>query len=501
MRQGRRRSFPGGQPRPVAAVHIESDRLQSYATRLNDMNLPRPIRRLAKQMLQRCLATFGYTIARLTSEAPVNTATGATLPIPPPHRPAHFFDATEDPPILTQAKDNYRTSSLEPRHVLPPLGRRWSGLTERLAQHIPKFETVTAAIRAAQRMDFGFESRRPAAYVKSLADYFEERLRMEYPAFAASLAEFSDTPLADPDTTIEHRGRLVSFPFYTQLRFVLTNLAHLHDLDLICEIGGGTGGPARLWLANPIRPPRTYVIIDVPESLFFSEVFLAKHFGASAVYYHTAADRLSQRSLERYRAVLVPVSRLDSLADIRFDLIINTLSMQEMSEEWVDLYMRWLDRQACRFFYSLNYFAQPLDRMVEGGNTWSPRLSRNWTARLLQFNSQRSGRNFAEIIAEKTDAPWSGDGSWQRLSDRFLTGQTYLELIDYVRATGQERLVLELLRRTLKEFPYVPQELWSLGRFLSTEAECPIYEAHRAEIDAINRQLAEIRNRGAEGAF
>lgn len=323
---------------------------------------------------------------------------------------------------------------------------------------------------------------------------------MEYPAFADSLTAFCDTPLADPDTVIEHRGRLVSFPVYTQMRFVLTNLAHLHNLDVIGEIGGGTGGPARLWLDNPIRPPRTYVIVDVPESLFFSEVFLAKHVGAGNVYYHTAPGGLAGRLIERYRVVLVPVSRLDSLAEVPFDLVINTLSMQEMSDDWIDLYMAWLDRQPCRFFYSLNYFAQPLDGMAEGGNTWSPRLSRRWTARLLQFDSQRSGRHFAEIIAEKTDDPQPDANGWGRLSARFLTGQVYLELLDHVRATGQRPLMLDLLRRALREFPYVPQELWTLGRLLSAEGD-PVYETHRSEIDAVNVRLSDIRSRGFEGAF
>ena len=120
--------------------------------------------------------------------------------------------------------------------------------------------------------------------------------------------------------------------------------------------------------------------------------------------YVTDSAPLDPNVVSRYSVILCPIRFVDAISSLGLDLVINTGSMQEMTEEWVDFWMEWLKKQTCRYFYSLNYFAQPLKFMAEGANTWSPRLTADW---IVQFQTSQSpqwfrgGRNFAEILAEK----------------------------------------------------------------------------------------------------
>ena len=68
-----------------------------------------------------------------------------------------------------------------------------------------------------------------------------------------------------------------------------TCATRIAKLDQICEIGGGFGAPARLFLTNGYRRPRSYVIADLPESLFFAECFLRATLGNDRVRYVGAA--------------------------------------------------------------------------------------------------------------------------------------------------------------------------------------------------------------------
>jgi hypothetical protein len=73
--------------------------------------------------------------------------------------------------------------------------------------------------------------------------------------------------------------------------------------------------------------------------------------------------------------------------------------MQEMTDAWVDWYMAFLDRQPCRFFYSSNFFTNPLASMKEGHNSWSPRPSAQWG--LMHSSIELGTRNSAMMLFRK----------------------------------------------------------------------------------------------------
>ena len=83
------------------------------------------------------------------------------------------------------------------------------------------------------------------------------------------------------------------------------------------------------------------------------------------------------------RILLVPLPYLDQF-DKPVDLVINTGPMQEMTDVWIDFYIDWVSRFDTRYFYSLNYVAQPLGIMGESRNLWTQRLGPDWATRHLR---------------------------------------------------------------------------------------------------------------------
>ena len=185
----------------------------------------------------------------------------------------------------------------------------------------------------------------------------------------------------------------------------------------------------------------------------------------------------------------------------------NTGSMQEMTEEWVDFWMAWLKKQDCRYFYSLNYFAQSLDNMAEGANTWSPRLTPDWIVRLQRadpaFVKQQSTRNFAEILAEKPLTKPSVSQqtllAWCELTrGRILDNQMLLEAMDIVRMYPSEDIMWDLLVRCVEEMRTIPKEAYYLAQYLAEHAS-PAFRMQNGErLENLRSQLHLVRSSGQE---
>lgn len=112
----------------------------------------------------------------------------------------------------------------------------------------------------------------------------------------------------------------------------------------ILEIGGGFGG-----LAHHLRkllPASQYFIVDIPESLMYSAIYLS-------VLHSSGRNRVLPYAsvpsdLRDPNAGFTFVSNFffDNLlaADLKFDLVINTLSMSEMAEKQVRYYCNGITR-------------------------------------------------------------------------------------------------------------------------------------------------------------
>ncbi len=407
--------------------------------------------------------------------------------------------------IVERAKGNLaQTDGDEGGVNLPSYGVRWGEYAERVGRQIADIESPASALRFAQS-GIGFEHRFPFAQVLTHFPMYERELRTEFPHYADRLDEFDDPCGSVPQTQAIVNGRQVSNIVPYLARVVMSCLTVLPDIKTVLELGGGYGAPARLWLNNRISPIENYIIVDIPQSLFFAEVFLRDQIGSDAVYYVENAEPLSEQVRSKYRVILCPVSRLSALDPLPVDLVVNTGSLQEMSEEWVDYYMDWLDRLSARFFYSLNYAAQPVNYLAESINLWSPRPSGNWRAKMLRMNPafirMQSDRNFLEAIYEQGDARLSAaeaSGRLDVLLERVMSVEIFVEAMDLFRRCPTPSLGLRILRKASRGLPYPVKEMLWLSNWL-VDRKNELSEEDRQDVEKLQSRLSADRANGVEG--
>lgn len=411
--------------------------------------------------------------------------------------------------IINKAKNHLFKANILPGKEIPSASLRWSEYLGRIRSDIDTLTTIDDAIYYAQNM-VGFDHRVHAAVVMRYFSLYEELLKNEFSHFSHDIEKVGDSPYSDPYTIATYKGRLVSNVFYYHFRYLLFCLTFIHEPKIVCEIGGGYGGPARLWLENSIHRPNTYVIIDFPECLFFAEVFLKANLCGHKFLYVTDPNQLDPLMVEKYSVIFCPISLISALTNLSMDLVINTGSMQEMTEEWIDFWMEWLKNQNCRYFYSSNYFAQPLSFMAEGANTWAPRLTSDWIVRLQSFNPTfiklHSDRNVGEILAEKPLI--RSDPNKEMLANiynsqrkRILNGQMLLEAMDIIRINPNQEIVWNLLNRCLSEMLTIPKEAQWLSNYLNNHADNFFMERNEKQLRNIIDKLNYIRFTGKENIY
>lgn len=304
---------------------------------------------------------------------------------------------------------------------------RWSPWAESYYKEASSFTTCRDVLHFAQS-GIPFDHREPVRDKKTELDTYEKMMSEEFPFRIEEQLRLFDNPESIPETLCLKYGRLVSNIFYWHLRVMFRCIEDITPLQSIFEIGGGYGSLARLWLKNESVDVKRYVIADLPESLFYSEVCLRAEFGDQIGYWEGTDPGT--------KVVLLPICRLNEYHD-KSDLVINVGSMQEMSDSWVDYYMDWIDQYAPKYFYSLNYVGQSLVHMYESRNFWAPHPSRAWTTRLIDGNvpiikAMCAGRDFAEAIYERCE-PTRKFSEWSVLGGYFFNRATYLEGLELLR--------------------------------------------------------------------
>ncbi len=390
--------------------------------------------------------------------------------------------------------DNAKTNLLnQPEQLIPGLeaSKRWNLRLKYIRQEINEINSTTEAINLAQTI-IGFDHRISSS--QTALEKYENILLEEFPFFSNLIYSLSDSNVSYPSSMKTINGRLVSNVFYYQLRYLLKCLTHINDPKLICEIGGGYGALCRLWMINTFTNPDVYVLIDYPESLFFAEVFLKLNLPSTQIIYLHNSKDLPQNSLElKNTIILCPLNQCNLLTTYPIDLVVNTGSLQEMSEGAVDFWMNWLDRSQAKYFYSLNYFAQPITDLKESDNVCAPRFSEKWnmivktpSPLLSQIQSENS-RSFAEIIAERKEFEIDKDLMIQQLQSLLsnkLTVQLLLDALNIVQQTKNQEMLWELVKKILVDFNYIPKETLYFVRRLKEIGENEFLE--KIEYDLLN---------------
>ncbi len=116
---------------------------------------------------------------------------------------------------------------------------------------------------------------------------------------------------------------------------IFDKLERLEHFPRILEIGAGYGALA--YALRGLFPNASYMICDLPESLMFSGLYLT---GTTTVPPTVVSDPV--KFDQRPGVSLVPNYLFEPVAKMRprFDLVINTLSMSEMSEHQIATYAK-----------------------------------------------------------------------------------------------------------------------------------------------------------------
>jgi hypothetical protein len=409
-----------------------------------------------KSFIHRSFAAIGYRLERIP---PRNAAAAKTLGKQVRHSSAEDHD-----PILRMAKAHLGSSTISAD--LPSLGHRWGAYALELRSRIGRLSTAEDLIHLGQSPEAGIETHFPPHELIGHCHCCDLDLLGDLPSdLYAAFSSFRSPRIIRPDFVVEYRGRAIDFTTLLAARTVLTLLKLLRGNwpRTICDIGGGTGSIARCWLTNSAHRPDLVVIIDIPESLVYSEALLRSELGESQVQYLSDPACTPKRS----GVVLCPISNIRKLESISFDLVTNTTSMQEMTDEWIDWYMAWLDRQQCRFFWSANHFANSVSNMREGHNSWSPRPSPRW--QLLYSKVHVGPRNSAHMLFQKD----TNAGPDQSASGELKGLDAWLAYLEFARRHQDELSLRRALEFASSNLPFMPKETWQLSKILLQVSRSP----------------------------
>jgi putative sugar O-methyltransferase len=373
-----------------------------------------------------------------------------------------------DAEILELATRNFRTAT--EGKTIPQYGR-WEHWAGEMRKVIGSFTNTTDVLRYAQNDQNLPFTHRAKANPQRLSDY-AMIIGGEYPSFIGTFKSMSEDARSLPDTMMHWTGGLISNMFLWHVWSLFTCRHYLPDPQSIIEIGGGYGAFARLWCLY--FPVRRYVIVDLPESLFFAEASLRFLFGPEVGYFGDS-DPCT-------KIVLVPVDKLGQW-NSACDLVVNIGSMQEMTDKYIDYYMQWLDNSGAKYFYSLNYAAQPVNDVGESRCWWGPRPSPRWSTKLLQLDpavirAMCPTRRFLEAIYAR-EMSHNHFEAWRVFRGQKLTPRAFLEGLDLLRHDPNREDIILFMETVLNhqdELGSLPKEMVHLANLVECEASQRIKE-------------------------
>ncbi len=223
-----------------------------------------------------------------------------------------------------------------------------------------------------------------------------------------------------PEFLFRFGGKAVSVDWFKKVNLVLMCLAH--QPNSILELGAGFGQVARL--AAMIKPGLRYTIIDLPESLYFAEIFLLK----SGIHVERFADEKSLGT--PYQVMLVPSTRAEDWARMAppVDVFLNTSSLGEMDDSVSRFYLGLVQdkvgpKWAILLNRLLNTYSPIKDGFREHEAGWYWFLDNRWDVcewdiepdfTRIPYSEQFHNRELLWIAKRTSQPQWAGIESHER---------------------------------------------------------------------------------------
>jgi putative sugar O-methyltransferase len=404
----------------------------------------------------------------------------------------------DDARCLSIARENFTSALADSAEDLPDAGSRWGTIAAYCRITIPTFETAADVVHHAQSPigHGGFEVRLVGQELRDAFARQERILTEDIPISADHLSSFREPEISHPTTIIQYNGRPVSSALSAHTIFYFNVVTRVPTIEAICEIGGGYGAAARLWMINGYKRPRLYAIMDLPESLFFAEVYLRTTYDFNLVRYVRPGDQIEPRSLPAGTILLCPITRREALNSITFNVVVNTLSMQEMTDSYVAFYRDWLTEQPSEYFYSFNYFLQATDRRDESPNLFAPRFSRDWEIQ-WSLAGDRQSKGFANVLARRlppeTVTP-RNTAIFEQDFRRPLTPDSTFPMMHAADTSADSRFAYRLMMAMSEDFKHRPKEIAFLA-YRIREMERQLKRLSDSELEHTERIIAEFDSR------
>lgn len=176
-------------------------------------------------------------------------------------------------------------------------------------------------------------------------------------------ANIQESEFSNRDNCTFRRGRALTPDFIRTVNIVHEIRRHVplpQGRLRVFELGAGCGHLART--LRLVMQDVCHVIVDIPESLCFSRMFLRLNFPEAKTLYVDDASQL-QGEISDYDYVFVPTLFAESLIRHRFDLFLNTASLGEMKNSVIRHWMDFIQTKLqVRYLFTLNRFLNTVAR-------------------------------------------------------------------------------------------------------------------------------------------
>ena len=132
--------------------------------------------------------------------------------------------------------------------------------------------------------------------------------------------------------------------------------------NIILEIGGGFGLTSLIFNRN--MKNSCYIIVDIPTTGILAAYFLIK-MGLNVCLYGEYNTEDYEDLINKYDVIIIHPYQIEKFKENSIDIVINTASLVEMNDEWVQYYVKHIGRIAKRFYNDNNFInegREPLDR-------------------------------------------------------------------------------------------------------------------------------------------
>lgn len=198
----------------------------------------------------------------------------------------------------------------------------------------------------------------------------------------------SDSKVGE-NSCLSYRGqrinqRVLRYAYYTSQILNNTDLKD-DQKNLFLDIGGGYGGLTRL-LKN-VYQKSSFVIIELPELCMLSVYFLKRNFADKKI--GTLLDfkdknKIFYDDLKHFDFVILPQNFMEKFDGEIFDLIINTTSLGEMTDEMQNYYLKHIERVSKSYFYSVNRAKKRVEKYNSRG-FYDFNFKSRWISKLYKY--------------------------------------------------------------------------------------------------------------------